>query len=110
MAPPFKKVDKDLVEKLAQIHCTNEEIALICGVSADTIERRCAGIIKRGRANGRASLRRMQYKKALEGNPAMLIWLGKQILGQRDMPEINNEDLVGYVFTRTRPDVPPNEQ
>ena len=32
----------------------------------------------------RTSLRRWQYEKAKDGNVAMLIWLGKQLLGQRD--------------------------
>ena len=35
------------------------------------------------------SLRRAQYQKALDGNPTMLIWLGKQILGQRERVDID---------------------
>lgn len=35
-------------------------------------------------ATGKASLRRAQYRKALEGNVSMQIWLGKQYLGQQD--------------------------
>jgi hypothetical protein len=33
------------------------------------------------------SLRRLQAKKAAEGNVTMLIWLGKQYLGQSDRQE-----------------------
>ncbi len=40
--------------------------------------------IEAGRENGRATLRRYQWQTAQAGNPALLIWLGKQILGQRD--------------------------
>jgi hypothetical protein len=29
-------------------------------------------------------LRHAQFQKALSGNPALLIWMGKQLLGQRD--------------------------
>lgn len=36
-----------------------------------------------GLGNGRVSLRRAQLKRALAGNPTMLIWLGKQMLGHR---------------------------
>lgn len=35
----------------------------------------------------KTSLRRLQWKKASEGNVAMLIWLGKQILGQKERVE-----------------------
>jgi len=33
-----------------------------------------------------------QFKAALNGNPTMLIWLGKQYLGQRDRPDITGPD------------------
>ena len=32
------------------------------------------------------SLRRAQYQVAKDGNPTMLIWLGKQWLGQSEKP------------------------
>jgi hypothetical protein len=41
-------------------------------------------VIKRGRARLRKSLRRAQIKSALSGNSTMLVWLGKQYLGQSD--------------------------
>jgi len=65
-------------------------MAAVLGVSVDTIQRRkrdCpefCGVIEKGRASLRNSLRRLQVKKALEGNTTMLIWLGKQLLGQTD--------------------------
>ncbi len=34
------------------------------------------------------TLRRMQMKLASEGNAAMQIWLGKQLLGQRDVQSL----------------------
>jgi hypothetical protein len=81
----------DLAElaKLSAMQCTDEEIAAWFGVSSRTIERRrrvrsFAEIMDRGKAKGRISLRRMQLKLAEEGNPALCIWLGKQLLGQTD--------------------------
>jgi len=65
-------------------------MAAVLGVSVDTIQRRkrsseeFCGAIKKGQATTRNSLRRLQLKKALEGNVTMLIWLGKQLLGQSD--------------------------
>ena len=97
--PRFDFSDKlPLVRTLARIQCTDEEIAAGLGYSQDTLARGrkrepdLDAAILEGRANGRMSLRRAQYRKAMEGNPAMLIWLGKQVLGQREnfvdnMPE-----------------------
>ena len=97
--PRFDFSDKlPLVRKLASIQCTDEEIAAGIGCSQDTLARgrkrdqELDAAIIDGRANGRMSLRRAQYQKAMDGNPAMLIWLGKQVLGQREnfvdnMPE-----------------------
>ena len=89
--PRFNFSDKlSLVRKLASIQCTDEEIAAGIGCSQDTLARGrkrepdLDAAILEGRANGRMSLRRAQYRKAMEGNPAMLIWLGKQVLGQRE--------------------------
>ena len=38
----------------------------------------------RGKAKGRLSVRRAQMKLLESGNVVMAIWLGKQLLGQRD--------------------------
>ncbi len=94
---PRAKIDLDELEKLAAMNATVEEIGAWFKVSQRTIELRCREkkfkeAISRGRATGRLSLRRMQMKLAQEGNPTMQIWLGKQILGQRDRFEPLPED------------------
>lgn len=84
---------------MALIQCTVEEICSVLGISDSTISRRCKEdhkinieeYIQQKANGGRASLRRMQYKKAQEGNPTMLIWLGKQYLGQKDNLELSKE-------------------
>ena len=87
MARPPKKIDPEIVSRLAQIHCTMEEIALVVGCSVDTLERRFADIIKIGKAKARSSLRRYQWEAVQKGNTAMLIWMGKQLLDQKDRAE-----------------------
>jgi AraC-like DNA-binding protein len=87
VARPRKQIDEALVEKLAALHCTNDEISSVVGCSPDTLERRFAGTIKRGRDRGRTSLKRWQWKAAEGGNVTMMIWLGKQYLGQSDKAE-----------------------
>ena len=89
---PKIEIDFAEVDKLCQIQCTGEEIASFFGISYDTLERRCkeqfkvslAEYIKEKSAKGKSSLRRMQWKAAMNGSVTMLIWLGKQYLGQAD--------------------------
>jgi hypothetical protein len=85
VARPKKEINYETVEKLANIQCTQEEIASFLGLSVRTLQRdeEFCRIYKKGQDNGKMSLRRMQYKLA-EKNPSMAIWLGKQYLGQRD--------------------------
>jgi len=88
---PKIELDEDLLLKLATIHCTMKEMVDILGVSEDTLKRNFAGIINKGKAEGKTRLRRKQMEVALEGNPTMLIFLGKAMLGQSDNP-IDTED------------------
>lgn len=81
---PKKEINEKLIRDLASIQCTMNEIASITGVSVDTLERRFADIIKEAKDTGKASLRRQQWALAQKGNATMLVWMGKQILGQRD--------------------------
>jgi len=59
-------------------------ISNLLGISESRWKARHPGVIKRGRARLRKSLRRAQIKSALSGNSTMLVWLGKQYLGQSD--------------------------
>ena len=81
-----------LIESLAHIMCTDEEIAGILDVSVDTLLNEdnkglFRSAIEKGKQGGKASLRREQWKLAQKGNASMLIWLGKQWLGQTDKVE-----------------------
>ena len=87
MARPRKEIDPKLVQDLAAIGCKTTDISRIVGVSVDTLDRRFAAEIEKGRSNLRTSLRRWQLEAAKKGNVAMLIWLGKQILQQSDKIE-----------------------
>lgn len=99
---PKFQIDYDLVGKLANIQCTQQEIASFLGCSVDTLYRdpNFASIYKKGMESGKMSLRRMQFKLA-EKNASMAIFLGKQYLGQKDVietQEVNNgiiDELIG---------------
>lgn len=87
MARPKIPIDAEEVEKLAGLNCSTQEIADFLGVNESTIKRRFALALKRGRAVVNTSLKRKQYKLAMDGNVTLLIWLGKQYLGQADKSE-----------------------
>lgn len=97
---PKAKIDYEIVEKLASMFCTDEEIASFLGVSSKTIQRRkqedeeyCLAY-KKGFDQGKISLRQSQYKSAVRnGNVTMQIWLGKQYLGQRDQVKLDEADM-----------------
>ena len=103
MARPKIEINWTTVNNMCAIHCTGEEIASVIGVSYDTIERRVksefkmsfADYIKKNSANGKMSLRRKQYETAMSGNTTMLVWLGKQYLGQTDKQVVDNTSSDG---------------
>ena len=93
---PVKEIDEDLLYKLAQIHCTMKEMVDIIGVSEDTLKRRYAGIIDKGKAEGKMRLRRKQIEVAMSGNPAMLIFLGKCLLAQSENPVAEADKILPW--------------
>lgn len=82
--PKKKKLSAQAIEKLAKLGLFNNEIAHTFDVSTDTLERNYAADLFKGRLDRKNSLRRAQFRYAERGNPALLIFLGKQYLGQSD--------------------------
>ncbi len=84
---PRLELDEVLIFRLAMIHCPNEEIAVACGCSVDTLTRNFAEIMEKGREAGKMSLRRKMFSQAMgngKGATVMQIWLSKQLLGMKD--------------------------
>lgn len=86
MARPKKQIDREQVEKLAALQCTLQEVAAFFDVDASTISRRFAKEMAKGKEMGKMSLRRKQWKLA-DTNASVAIFLGKNYLNQRDIPE-----------------------
>ncbi len=90
-------IDWVKVDTMCKIQCTGEEIASILNIDYDTLQRACkrdkkckfADYLEQKKKGGKASLRRRQWKLAEDGNPTMLIWLGKNVLDQKDKSEIS---------------------
>lgn len=87
---PEKKIDFTLVKKLSAIHCTQEEIADVLGLSVRTLQRNeeFCHIYKANIATLKTKIRRWQINSAEKGNTGMLVWLGKQYLGQTEPQKI----------------------
>lgn len=84
MAPKRLELDEAKVAELALAGASNRDIAAIIGCDESTVRSRFPAILTKQRALRRQRIREAQDKAALAGNPAMLIWLGKQELGQVD--------------------------
>jgi len=86
--PKPKPIDLEQVRRMAACGCTDREIAFILGVSENLLRRKARQALDQGRAQLQKSLRRKQLEMARRGSVPMLIWLGKQYLGQRDRQDI----------------------
>jgi hypothetical protein len=84
---PKIPIDEKVVEDMASVGATNTEIAAFVGCSEDTIRTRFAEKLSKARSEMKIKLRRVQMESALGGNVVMMIWLGKQMLDQKERTE-----------------------
>ena len=79
-------IPADEVAKLAALHCSYKEMAEFFDVNVETLKYNFRDIIVKEQSKTKQALRKAQLKLALDGNCTMLIFLGKQYLGQSDNP------------------------
>ena len=99
---PRKKLDWKIIEGQATVGATQEEIAAYFECDPDTLCRHCkkeyditfAEYLEQKRGVGNVALRRKQMQAALAGSETMLIWLGKNKLGQSNKLETKNEHTI----------------
>ena len=88
---PKINIDINILSSLAQIGCTQEEMASVVGISARTLQRNYAEIVDKNREKGKASLRKKMWDKAVtKDNTNMQIWLSKNYLGMKDRSVTEN--------------------
>lgn len=100
MGRPVIDFDWEAFDRLCMLHCTAVEIAAYFDCSVDTVERRVkekfgltfAEVFNVKSGKGKVSLRRKQYEVAMSGDRAMLIWIGKNWLGQSEPREPESSD------------------
>ena len=88
----FISPDPDKIQMLASFGCSITEIAKYFRIDESTVRKKYKDELETGRESLKVKLRQLQWDHAARGNTALLIWLGKQYLGQTDRKEI---DLIG---------------
>ena len=96
---PIKNIDWDEVDEMLASCCTGTEVAAHFAINPTTLYDRC--VMEKGMSFTAYSqqkqmktlkkLRDKQIEVAHNGNPSLLIWLGKQYLDQRDQPKEENK-------------------
>jgi hypothetical protein len=101
------EIDLEQLEKLSSLQCTDKELAAFFRCTTRTIEKRrkepaFREALERGRSMGQISVRRAQMKLLESGNATMGVWLGKQMLGQRDVTpvELSGPNASEIKFTK----------
>lgn len=89
-----KVIPPEEVFKLAKMWCTMQEIADWFEIPRETLKYNFSDLIAKGRAETKQALRKSQIKAAIGGNTSMMIWLGKNILGQSDQPVSNEANQI----------------
>ena len=97
---PKVEIDWDKVGKMLEAGASAEGIAATVGVCRDILYKRCEAdnginfstFSQEKKSKGDELLRTKQFQVAMSGDKTMLIWLGKQRLGQSDKQEIGNKD------------------
>lgn len=100
-------IDWKRVDELLEAGCLGTEIASYFGMHPDTFYKRVELQYRMGysaysaqkKATGEALIREAQYKKAIKKNDnTMLVWLGKQRLGQKESPSEHavSEEIMKY--------------
>ena len=96
MARPKKEIDWKIVDELLEADCEGTEIAAYLGMCPDTLYDRCklehktnfSEYLQQKKAKGNSLLKKTQFDAAtVDKDRGMLIWLGKQRLGQKDKNE-----------------------
>lgn len=94
-------IDYERVAELAEIQCTQEAIALDLGISVRTLQRNpeFCRVYGAAQEKGKTLILRKQFELAKKGDRQMLIWLGKQYLGQVDKSDTNiSGNSVGIIW------------
>jgi len=90
---PKLELDEKQVRDLASLNVTVKDMARVLQCSKSALENNYLDVINEGRANLKHSILRKQYEVGItDKNVTMLIWMGKQHLGQADKKAVEIDD------------------
>jgi len=87
-----KIIDPNQVKIYASLGCKDSEICDLLGLDSNTLRYNFKQELLAGKAEMCMSLRRKQFEVAMSGNAVMLIWLGKNCLGQSDQGTLSSDN------------------
>jgi hypothetical protein len=88
-------IPEDEFLKLARLHSSWKEISDFYDVPVGTLRDNFADLYKKGTVETKQRLRKAQIDLAINKHDrVMLIWLGKQMLGQADVPLVSEDSQV----------------
>ena len=98
MARPKVNIDWKKVDKFLEADCEGTEIAAYLGINPNTLYFRCkedhkvsfSEYLQEKKARGNSLLKVKQFDTAMSGDKTMMIWLGKQRLGQKEKQDIEH--------------------
>jgi len=90
---PKLELNEEQVYKLASLNVSVKNISDVLNCSVSLLNKNYLDVINAGRANLRTSILRTQYEVGITNkNVTMLIWMGKQHLGQADKKTVEVDD------------------
>jgi hypothetical protein len=95
---PKVEINWNKVNKALEAGANGVQVAAMLGIHFNTLSKRCkddnkcdfCDYLTQKRESGNQKLLTVQFDTALEGDRSMMIWLGKQRLGQKDKHDIDH--------------------
>lgn len=98
-------IDWEEVDECLEAGANGVQVAAILGIHFNTLASKCktqkksdfSDYLRQKREKGNSKLLKKQFNSAMDGDRGMLIWLGKQRLGQADKREVEQKTSIEAV-------------
>lgn len=96
LGQPEIVLDETMLYEAAKTHASYDQLGKIFNCSGKSVWMKYKDLVEKARAERKKDLLSAQFATAInDRNPTMLIWLGKQYLGQRDVSRIEQTGADG---------------
>ena len=102
-----KEIDVEKLKEFLAVNMPVHRIAQYFGTTKETLYNKFGDIIIESNFHFEQQLRMAQLRAANDGNPTMLIWLGKNLLNQVDSSKqtVVHEGKLTYDAVESRPEI-----